>query len=120
MSYTVEEKMDIGRRVHERELTRQAAATEYKISPYTVRDYVAMYRTANHLSPARNTKGVLRQVPTDWTPARREDYERMTKEELILELVKARISEARAKKGYEVRGAGTDKEFIRFDNKNTK
>ena len=44
----------------------------------------------------------------------------MTKEELILELVKARIAEARLKKGYEVRGAGADKEFIRLDNKNTK
>lgn len=120
MKYTAKERLDIGRRVHERELTRQAAAIEYKISLYTVRDYVSMYRAANHLSPTRNTKGVPRQASTDWTPARKEDYERMTKEELILELVKARITETRLKKGYEVRGVGADKEFIRLDNKNTK
>ena len=49
-----------------------------------------------------------------------EDFEKMTKEELILELVKSRIAEARLKKGYEVRGSGADKEYIRLDNKNTK
>ena len=120
MIYTTEERLDIGRRVHERELTRREAAIEYKISRYTVSDYVGMYRVKNHLSPKRNTKGVPRQAATDWTPVRKEDYDKMTKEELILELVKARIAEARLKKGYEVRGAGADKEFIRLDNKNTK
>ncbi len=120
MIYTAEERLDIGRRVHERELTRREVAIEYKISLYTVRDYVSAYRSANHLPSTRNTKGVPRRVPMDWTPARKEDYEKMTKEELILELVKARITEARLKKGYEVRGVGADKEYIPLDNKNTK
>jgi hypothetical protein len=40
MRYTAEERLDIGRRVHEREISRRVAATEYKISEYTVRDYV--------------------------------------------------------------------------------
>ena len=44
----------------------------------------------------------------------------MTKEELIQELVKARINEARLKKGYEVKGVGAEKVFIPLDNKNTK
>ena len=41
----------------------------------------------------------------------------MTKEELIRELVKARITEARLKKGYEVKGDGS---VIIYDSKNTR
>ena len=41
----------------------------------------------------------------------------MTKEQLIQELVKARITEARLKKGYEVKGDGT---VILYGNRNTK
>ena len=41
----------------------------------------------------------------------------MTKEELIQELVKARITEARLKKGYEVKGDGT---VILYGSKNTR
>ena len=41
----------------------------------------------------------------------------MSKEELIQELVKARIAEVRLKKGYEVKGDGS---VIRYVNKNTR
>ena len=44
----------------------------------------------------------------------------MSKEELIQEVMNSRIREARAKKGYEVKGVGVDKEFPNLDNKNTK
>ena len=40
----------------------------------------------------------------------------MTKEELVQELVKARIAEARLKKGYEVKGDGS---VILYASKNT-
>ena len=53
-------------------------------------------------------------------PARLEDYEAMSKEELIQELVRAKIIEARLKKGYEVKGAGAQKEFAPLDSKSTK
>ena len=46
-----------------------------------------------------------------------EEFQNMTKEELIRELVKARITEARLKKGYEVKGDGT---VILYDSRNTK
>ena len=42
------------------------------------------------------------------------------KEELINELIIAKANELRAKKGYEVKGAGAQKEFVPLDNKNTK
>ena len=44
----------------------------------------------------------------------------MTKEELINELILAKANELRAKKGYEVRGVGTNKEFIPLNNENSK
>ena len=120
MRYTVEERMDIGRRVHEGELSRREAAKEYQISEFTVRDYLGMYRTTNNLPAKGNARKIYYKPVTSSAPTQMEDLEKMTKEELILELVKSRIAQVRLKKGYEVRGSGADKEFIRLDNKNTK
>ena len=44
----------------------------------------------------------------------------MTKEELIRELILSKANELRAKKGYEVRGVGANKEFITSDEENSK
>ena len=44
----------------------------------------------------------------------------LSKEELIDEVIKAKVNEARAKKGYEVKGGGANKEFVTLNNKNTK
>ncbi|MFR4632358.1 MAG: hypothetical protein ACLT8I_06955 [Blautia faecis] len=46
-----------------------------------------------------------------------ESYESMTKEELIQALIQARITEARLKKGYEVKGDGA---VIHYSSKNIK
>ena len=43
-----------------------------------------------------------------------------TREELIDELILAKANELRAKKGYEVRGVGANKEFIFLNNENSK
>ena len=75
MKYTLEQRLDIGRRIYEGELTRFQAAEEYGIN------------------------------------------ESMTKEELIQALIQARITEARLKKGYEVKGDGS---VIHYSSKNIK
>jgi transposase len=49
-----------------------------------------------------------------------EEYESMTKEELVRELVRSKIREARLKKGYEVKGVGVEKVFIPLNSKNIK
>ena len=41
-------------------------------------------------------------------------------EELIDELIRAKVNEARAKKGYEVKGDGASKEYSSLSNKNFK
>ena len=49
-----------------------------------------------------------------------ETYMSMSKEELINELILAKANELRAKKGYEVKGTGANKEFIPLNSKNSK
>ena len=57
MKYTKEQRLDIGRRIYDGELTRWCeAAEEYEISDETARNYMRQYRNANRLSPKRGTK----------------------------------------------------------------
>ncbi len=116
MMYTPEERPDIGRRIYDGELSRYEAAAQYGISEQTARNYMRMYRDANHLPPKRGRRSVSASF-FKTAPAGMEDLESMTKEQLIQELVKARITEARLKKGYEVKGDGT---VILYGSKNTK
>ena len=115
MHYTKEERLNIGQRIYNGEITRYQAAEEYGISDQTARDYMRLYRNVNQLPPKNSTKK-SRQV-TATPPVNLEDMEAMTKEELIEELIKARIAEARLKKGYEVKGDGS---VIRYVSKSTK
>ena len=55
MKYTKQEKLDIGRRIYDSEITRYQAAELYKICEGTARTYMRMYRDANNL-PAKNCK----------------------------------------------------------------
>jgi transposase len=115
MHYTKEERLNIGQRIYNGEITRYQAAEEYGISDQTARDYMRLYRDANHLPPKRGTHKSSISVPNP--PTSMEDLASMSKEELIEELIKARIAEARLKKGYEVKGDGS---IIRYVSKNTK
>ena len=115
MHYTKEERLAIGQRIYNGEITRYQAAEEYGISDQTARDYMRLYRDTNQLPP-KNSSRKFRQAAAH-PPANLEDMEAMTKEELIEELIKARIAEARLKKGYEVKGDGS---VIRYVSKNTK
>lgn len=115
MHYTKEERLNIGQRIYNGEITRYQAAEEYGISDQTARDYMRLYRDANHLPPKRGTHKSSISVPNP--PTSMEDLASMSKEELIEELIKARIAEARLKKGYEVKGDGS---VIRYVSKSTK
>ena len=121
MKYTKEQRLDIGRRIYDGEITKYDAAQQYDISHQTARDYMRLYRNENHLPPkyghpsrSDTSVRVRKTVPE---PNNLEAYESMSKEELIQELIKARITEARLKKGYEVKGDGT---VIHYSSKNTR
>ena len=124
MSYTKEEKLNIGRQIYDGELNRYQAAEQYGISEDTARSYMRQYRDVNHLPPKRHKKasfsGAAPVVTPQTAPTGLEELQAMTKEELIRELVKARITEARLKKGYIVKGDGPDREYVLFGSKNTK
>ena len=116
MKYTKEQRLDIGRRIYEGELNRFEAAAEYGIGSNTAREYMRLYRAEHHL-PVRHVESNAGRTKKPRLPARLEDYEAMSKEELINELVRAKINEARLKKGYEVKGAGAQKEFVPLDSR---
>lgn len=117
MKYTLEERLDIGRRIYDGEITRYQAAAEYDISDQTARNYMRLYRDSNNLPPKHKSRNSHMAPSFSKGPAGMEEFQNMTKEELIQELVKARITEARLKKGYEVKGDGT---VILYGSKNTK
>lgn len=98
MKYTKEERLDIGRRIYDGEISRYQAAEIYDISEQTARDYMRLYRDAEQLPPKRATKNTIKTPSFQTAPAGMEELESMTKEQLIQELVKARITEARLKK----------------------
>ena len=119
MKYTKEQRLDIGRRIYDGEITKYDAAQQYNISLQTARDYMRLYRNENHLPPKQgysSNGGTSIQNPVP-EPNNLEAYKAMSKDELIQELVKARIAEARLKKGYEVKGDGS---IIRYSSKNTR
>ena len=122
MKYTKEQRLDIGRRIYDGEITKFEAAEEYGINDQTARDYMRLYRDINNLPPKRAPRSCLgiARAKSSPTPAGMEDLESMTKEELIDALIMARINEARLKKGYMVEGVGAEKKYIRFVKKNTK
>ena len=95
---------------------------QYGIGIDTAREYMRMYRDSNGLLPKNKslntinfTKGSVTSPKFDLS-----DYEVMTKEELIKELVKSKANELRLKKGYTVEGAGAEKVFVPLNNKNIK
>ena len=131
MKYSKEQRIDIGRQVYTHELSRLEASQKYEVSDSSLDVYVSLYKLASGIQ-TQNTRVAIRNK-TDKTdrnePKPREDtsetwdietYRAMSKEELINELIRAKVNEARAKKGYEVRGDGTNKEFISLSRKNSK
>ncbi len=122
MSYTREERPDIGKQIYNNEISKSDAAIKFRISEGTARDYMRLYRDVNGLPPKnriRKDEDTVKICAHSSEPDLSE-YESVTKDELIQELVKSRISEARLKKGYEMKGVGVDRTVTVFDNWNMK
>lgn len=117
VKYTKEERLDIGRRIYTGELSRYEASEKYGININTARDYMRLYRDIYDLPAKRGTPKNYAARQTSTSAASLEELESMSKEELIRELIMARINEARLKKGYEVKGDGT---VILYGKENTR
>ena len=113
--------MDIGRAIYNQELTTHQAAEKYQINFYTARDYLRQYRAKNDLPPkecsgdSQERKRQNHNVQKDF-----EELKSLTRDELIDEVIKARVEAERAKKWYAVKGGGQEKEFINLCNLNSK
>ena len=114
MHGTKEERLAIGKRVHDGELTRREASEKYGIPEETIKSWVSQYRES--IGIKKPSKKPVNNVLSNERAA----YEDMTKEELIRELILSKANELRAKKGYEVRGDGANKDFITSDEENSK
>ena len=117
VKYTKEERLDLGRQIYTGELSRYKASEKYGISINTARDYMRLYRDTNDLPAKRGAPKNYAVGQTAASAASLKELESMNKEELIRELIKARINEARLKKGYEVKGDGT---VILYGKENTR
>lgn len=118
VKYTKEERLEIGRRIYNRELSVYDAAAEYNINWYTARDYMREYRDLNNLDPMK--RGPIGTSAITNQKKKYSDLETLTKEELIDEVIKTRIELERTKKGYVVQGGGQEKEFICLKSLNSK
>ena len=119
MKYTKEERLDIGRRMYLREITYKEAMEMYGLSESAAHKYMTDYKIA-HSIPLANGGGSDRTTPLAMSSPDMEAYLAMSKEELINELILAKANELRAKKGYEVKGVGANKEYTSLNNKHTK
>ena len=119
-----EQRVVIAKEIVDGSLSSREAAEKYGISKSLAANYATDYRRENGLpvrtsiSHTKNTEAVMLKSSAD--SFRLEDYQSMSKEQLIEELIKSKINEARAKKGYEVKGDGQNKEFISLNNRNSK
>ena len=121
MKYAKDERIDIGRQVVSQELARQEAMAKYDIGSTCMDQYIRLYKESAGIPTKQPVVSSKQSIRTNSSaPADIDTYMAMSKEELINELIKAKANELRAKKGYEVKGVGANKEFISLNNKNTK
>ena len=127
MKYTADERLEIGRRMYNREITYRDAMELYGISETCAHKYMTDYKRKQGI-PVKNSSPCKSGLSSQSLRVRSissaspdiEEYMSMSKEELINQLIIAKANEARAKKGYEVKGIGANKEYISLNNRNTK
>ena len=125
MRYNKEERLKIGHKIYESGMSYVEAGVIYGISDETARRYQLFYEESTGLS--HHTKKSLPDKLNAVSISKNAEpissttkYEDMTKEELLQELLKTKIREARLKKGYIVKGVGQTKEYILLSSRNTK
>ena len=117
MKFTREERLDIGRRMYNKEISYKDAMELYSISETCAHKYMTDYKKVHGIPITSHN---VSTPSIQFSTLDMESYMSMSKEELINELIKAKANEMRAKKGYEVKGVGANKEFILLNSKNSK
>jgi len=122
VKYTQEQRLDIAKRIYNREMSVKEAIQQYGICKSALEGYMRRYREREGLPVRVGSQKVCSDsvIRRSSEAADMEVYNAMSREELIGELVMSKINEARLKKGYMVKGEGANKEYILLDSKNTK
>ena len=119
MKIPKEEREALIKRINSGEITVPQAAKEYGVGNTAIYNMLKRYKEAKQKKANKpNTKAESLIKKPDEIDI--EAYQNMTKEELIRELILSKANELRAKKGYEVKGAGANKEFIILNKENSK
>ena len=77
MKYTREERLNIGRRIRDGEMSRYQAAEKYGINEQTALDYMRLYWDVNKLVPKQGKSAVTTTSATETSDAMSERYENM-------------------------------------------
>lgn len=109
MRYTKKERLEIGKKMYDEAISYNRAAETFGVSRSSARNYLRLYCDEYGLTPKKSVRKAdygNRLLSDKHEPTSLADYESMTKEELIFELVKSKIAQARLKKicGEEVVG----------------
>ena len=81
MKYTKEERLDIGQKIYDGQISRYEAAEQYGISDQTARDYMRLYRDTHGLPPKRGERALA--VPS-LSPSRKNGQKKQGKSGMIL------------------------------------
>ena len=109
LNYSKEERIKIGKQIYESGKSNLQAANELGICEESARRYRIAYEESvgiQHVTDKSHKSAIPSETIT------KDDYESMSKKELIQELMKSKINEARLKKGYMVKGDGANKELL--------
>lgn len=125
MKYSKKERLDIGRKIYESGMSYLEAGATFGISDETARRYQIYYENNSGILHQHGTKNSSKNAESNNTInpqplSSMGNYMDMSKEELLKELMKVKVREARLKKGYIVKGVGAHKEFVLLNNKNIK
>ena len=115
-----EDREELIKKIDSGDISIAQVAKEYGVGQTAVYNMIARFKSdkpTRTYKPAPNRTVEMLQKHSDIDI---EAYKNMTKEELIDELILAKANELRAKKGYEVKGVGANKEFIFLNNENSK
>ena len=118
MNLSREEKRQIVNKINHGELSIEQVVKEYGVSKRSVYRWLKNPPEVKK-KPYKPSSRVIELVKKE-NEIDISVYQNMTKDELIDELILSKINELRAKKGYEVRGVGANKEFIFLNNENSK
>lgn len=119
MRNTRSKNLDIAKRFVNHELTVDEAQNELGVTRGGVYYWAHEYkRSIGDTSSKKPRNATLNNEIATTDELNR--LSSLTKEQLIDEVIRAKVGEARAKKGYEVKGGGAIKEYISLSNKNTK